>query len=690
MPTNKEKEDIYLKASEINVQNLEDAKKIIDKLRKSIRYHNYRYYILDDPIISDAEYDKLFNKLSEIEEEYPELQSESSPTQRVGAEPLDEFEKYEHKQPMLSLQAVYKEKELADFVERVEKDLDKKGLTFTAEPKYDGLAVELVYENSELTVGATRGDGQTGENITSNIKTIKEIPLALVSQGKEPVPERLTVRGEVIMYKDEFNKMNEKRIEAGEEPFANPRNAAAGTVRQLDPSITAKRPLHIFLYEVVSAQELGYETQMEALKSLSQWGLKVNYEKLKLLEGFQELLEYFKKLEEEREDLQYDIDGVVYKVNDLVLQKELGIRTRDPRWALALKFPPKRKMTSLKKVKVQVSRTGKLTPVAILKPVTIAGVTITRASLHNWSEIEKKDIKIGDKVLIERAGDVIPYVVKPVVDVRDGDEKKIPIPDKCPVCNSKVTVNEDKKIVRCTNSNCPSQIRERLKHFVSRRAINIEGLGDKTVRKLIDNNLVTSIGSIYDLTKEDLLSLEGFADKSAENIIDEIEKSKSKQPLDRFLYSLGIPLVGEYISRVLAKNFPNLEKIMDATINQLENVENIGPDVANSIVSYFKEDDNQQLIKKLKKEGITIYNPYQKEKRTLDGLTFVFTGALESYSRSEAQRTVEKLGGRATTSVSSNTDYLVVGENPGSKLQEAKDKNVKIINEKEFQDLIEE
>ncbi|MEA2070767.1 MAG: NAD-dependent DNA ligase LigA [Asgard group archaeon] len=676
-------------SEEIRVESKEDAQEILPKLRDTIRYHNYRYYVLNQPTISDAEYDQLYNKLEEIEEEYPKLQTPDSPTQRVGAEPLDSFDKYKHETPMLSLQAVYTQKEVANFFTRIKKDLGEDSIEFTAEPKYDGLAIELVYENGSLKVGSTRGDGITGEDITSNIKTIKEIPLSLLSEKGREIPEKLTVRGEVIMYKEEFNELNKERIAEGEQPFANPRNAASGTVRQLDPSITAKRPLHIFLYDLVGAQELGFNTQYKALQALADWGLKINKKKLQLCNSLEELKNYFDERNEEREELDYDIDGVVFKVNRLDWQEKLGIRTRDPRWAIALKFPPKRKTTQLNDVKIQVGRTGKLTPVAKLEPVKIAGVEISRASLHNWSEIEQKDIRIGDSVLIERAGDVIPYVVKPIIESRNGSEKKIPIPEKCPICNEKVEVSDDKKTVRCTNINCPSRRRERILHFVSREAMNIEGLGDKTVQKLVDKKLVTTLYSLYELTKKDLLTLEGFADKSAQNILDEIKKStEEKQPFDRFLYALGIPLVGVYVARVLAQNYKNLKELMNANVRELENIRDIGPEVANNIVDFFSDEENRQNVEKLLEKGIDLYNPFEDQKDILEGITIVFTGALEQFTRSEAKKKVEELGGRATSSVSSNTDYVVAGENPGSKLDEAKKENVKILNEKEFLELI--
>jgi DNA ligase (NAD+) len=671
------------------IESQDEAQEAVDKLREAIRYHNYRYYVLDAPVISDAEYDKLMQQLQVLEEKFPDLRSPDSPTQQVGGEPREELGLVEHPSPMLSLKAVYDAGDVRDFDQTCREDLDVDGVEYVAEPKYDGLAVELIYQDAHLSVASTRGDADTGEDITANVKTIKEVPLVLVSRDDVPVPDRLVVRGEIYMQKDEFEELNRRRAEAGENQFANPRNAAAGSVRQLDPNVTARRPLHIFLYAVAEAVDQGFETHWDVLQTLPKWGLKVNLEQSRLCSGVDEMLQHHEHMAELREDLSYEIDGVVYKVNRLDYQDQLGARTRDPRWALAFKFQPRRAATHVKDIQVQVGRTGKLTPVAILKPVHIGGVEVSRASLHNQSEIEHKDIRIGDKVLVERAGDVIPYVVESIEDARDGSEQTFHMPDKCPVCGSQVVTSEDKKQTHCTNVNCPAQLRERLAHFASRSAMDIEGLGERRAEQLIEAGLVERLSSLYRLTKEDLVSLERYADKSAQNLLNEIQESK-EQPLARFLYALGIPLAGEHMVRVLAGHFETLDDLMEASRADLEDIHEIGPEVADSIVTFFAEKENRRVIQEMREAGLKLNNPMYgpEDQQPLDGLTFVFTGSLERWTRDEVKRLVERRGGRATSSVSGETNYVVAGPGAGSKLDEAREHDVPVMDEEEFVEFV--
>jgi len=658
----------------------------IEKLRDEIRYHNYRYFIENNPVISDAEYDDLKEKLRKLEEKYPELKTDDSPTQKVGGEPVDELKTVEHPQPMLSLQATRTKEEAKDAWERLERNIDKK-FEVTAEPKYDGLAVELIYEDKKLVQAATRGDGRRGDDITENIKTVPEVPLSLLSQKDREPPKRLIVRGEVYIKIDEFEKYNKQRQKNEEEPFANPRNAAAGSLRQLDPKVTAERPLHVFFYEINNAQDLGFATHLEAVKALPKWGLKTNLEKTEICQSFDEVTAYHQKLEEERNNLNYDIDGVVFKVNRLEIQRNLGHRADSPRYAFAYKFKPQRKTTKLKNIHLQVGRTGKITPVALLETVNIGGVQVSRASLHNFDELKKKDIRIGDTVLVERAGDVIPYVVKPIKENRDGTEEEISIPDECPVCETEVTISKDLKHVHCPNINCPAQIKESLAHFTSRTAMNIEGVGGKVAQKLVDENLVDNIADLYYLKKDNLLPLEKFAEKSADNLIEEIKASKD-QELQNFLYGLGIPQVGQKMAQTLAKNFKTLEDLKKADQEGLEEIPDIGPKVAQEIVDFFESEDNLVMIDRMKQAGVKLSNPYAKSDLPLNGKTFVFTGGLENWTRSEAKEAVQKLGGEIATTVTNDTDYVVVGTNPGSKLTHARQKNIPTLNESEFHSLL--
>jgi len=665
------------------------AKTAVEELRKALRHHNYRYYVLDDPVISDAEYDELMQKLQTLEQRYPELQDPNSPTQRVSGEVKEELGTVTHPKPMLSLKAVYNNSEVLNFDETCKKSLNEKNVEYVAEPKYDGLSIELIYENGNLTTAATRGDGYTGEDVLSNVKTIREIPLQL-RIGNIVIPSKIAIRGEVYIRKDEFNVLNKQRKKEGEDQFANPRNAAAGSLRQLDSKITAKRPLHIFLYEILQCEDPSFETHWDELLAFKEWGLKVNLQESRKCKNIAEAHNYYIEMTEKRDDLPYEIDGVVFKINVLADREKLGFRQRDPRWAIAYKFKPRQGTTKLEDIIVQVGRTGRLTPVAILKPFRIGGVEVSRASLHNQSEIERKDIRIGDTVLVERAGDVIPYVVKPIKDNRDDSEKQFIMPENCPICHSKVIMSEDKKSARCTNINCPAQVRERIIHFTQKSAMNIQGLGGKKVRQLMDAHIITSISSIFELKKDEVKNLERFGERSAQNLIDEIEKSKN-QTLPRFLFALGIPLVGEHLTRVLAENYQTLFYIKTALKDELLSIYEIGPEVAESITTFFSQNENLLQLEKLKEAGLTLENPVYKiseKKLPLDGLKFVFTGTLHEWTRSEAQKMVEDLGAQATSSVSKETDYVVAGENPGSKLDKARKNNVSILNEEAFKNLL--
>jgi len=673
-----------------DVETLDEARKGMEELRQSIRFHDYRYYVLDDPVISDAQYDRLMRALIALEEKFPELQSPDSPTQQVGGEPQEELGLVEHPVPMMSLRAVYEMQEVRNFDRTCRDELESDSIVYTAEPKYDGAAVELIYRQGSLEVAATRGDGETGEDITANIRTLREVPLRLARHGKRNVPQRLVVRGEVYMRIDEFKQLNDQRKADEEPPFANPRNAAAGSLRQLDPNVTAARPLHIFIYQVAECQGCDLESQWDALQALQAWGIRVNLEKSRLCQGVEECLNYREQLGEQRDRLPYEIDGVVFKVNALSAQDVLGVRSRDPRWALALKFPPRRATTTIKDIQVQVGRIGNLTPVALLETVNIGGVEVSRASLHNQSEIDRKDIRIGDRVLVERAGDVIPQVVKPIKEARDGSEQKFSLPEECPVCGSKVVMSQDKKQARCPNVNCPAQIRQRIQHFASRSAMDIDGLGEKTAQQLVDRGLVNQLHELYELKQDDLLSLPGFAEQSAENLYQEIQASKHPT-LPRFLYALSIPLVGEHVATVLSRQFESIQDLMDASIKDLEQIHAIGPEVAHSLVTFFSEQQNRATLEAMRHAGLALENPFAKESaRPLEGLTFVFTGSLERWTRAEVTQMVERSGGRATSSVSRETDYVVAGPGAGSKLMEARQNGIPIMNEQEFVSFLEE
>jgi len=667
------------------------AEAAAETLRAAIRRHDRRYHVYDNPAITDADYDALFAQLIELERRYPELRTPDSPTQRVGGEPQDDLGLVEHPVPMLSLRAVYEADEVRRFDETCRAELGRSTVTYMAEPKYDGLAVELLYEDGRLTLAATRGDGQTGEDITANAQTIAEVPLRLL-EGDEagPPPDRLVVRGEAYIRVDEFRELNERLADAGKAPFANPRNAVAGSLRQLDPTVAAQRPLHFFSYDVAEGVSAGVDSQWELLQALRDWGLRVNVERIRRCEGAGEMLAYHRELAEARDELPYEIDGVVYKVDRRADREILGTRSRDPRWALAYKFPARRATTRVTDIQVQVGRLGTLTPVAHLEPIRLGGVEVSRASLHNQSEIDRKDIRIGDTVVVERAGDVIPQVVEALPDERDGSEHRFQIPTHCPVCRAEVVMSEDRKTTRCPNINCPAQLQERLVHVASRDALDIEGLGARRVRQLFEAGILERLDSLYRLGVEDLVPLEGFADTSAANLIAEIEASK-QTTLARFLYALGIPHVGLHVARLLAQRFPTLDEVMATSEVTLLAIDGIGPEVAQSVRTFFADDQNRKTVTALQQAGLSLANPLfteSDEARPLEGLTFVFTGRLERWSRDEAQRLVERAGGRSTSSVSDRTDYLVAGPGAGSKRAQAKERGVPVLDEADFQEFL--
>ena len=659
----------------------------VARLRQELRQHNYRYYVLDDPLVSDAEYDKLFRRLVELEKQHPELQDPNSPTQKVGAPALTEFAQVRHSLPMLSLANVLSREEMREFEERIQRVLKShEPIEYEAEPKIDGVAVELVYENGSFVLGSTRGNGVTGEDITANLKTVRSIPLQLLTRARHPVPRLLEVRGEVYLPIEPFRQLNRERMTAGEPLFANPRNATAGSLKQLDSSITAKRPLDLFCHGLGRVDGVSFATHGEFAEALAGWGLKpVPYRRV--CRNLDEVFAFFDDLEKRRDELPFEIDGTVVKVNSLALQRQLGEISRSPRWAVAYKFAARQATTKVVNIIPSVGRLGTLTPLAELEAVNIGGVMVKAASLHNMDEVNRKDIRIGDTVVVERAGDVIPYVVKVISENRTGREKKFVMPSQCPVCGAEVEHEEGEAAYRCTGLACPAKLKESLKFFGSRGSMDIEGLGEKIIEQLIDKNLVRDAGDLYLLDKPQLALLDRMADKSAQNLLDAIEKSKTTT-LPRFISSLGIRHVGEATAKQLAEHFGDLPHILSAPEEQLQEVRDVGPEVARSIAHFFAQKQNRHVIDKLLKAGVRFPKVAGRRDGKFSGQTFVLTGILASMTRPEAQQRIEALGGKVSSSVSKLTAYVVAGEEAGSKLDKAQQLGVKILNEHEFLQMI--
>ena len=671
----------------------------IDSLRDEIRHHEYRYYVLDDPEISDAEFDRLMNQLKKLETANPELVTPDSPTQRVGGKPREGFVKVAHSAPMLSLDNAYGQEELRDWERRVHELSGRNDIEYVCELKLDGMSLALRYEDGKLVRGITRGDGSTGEDVTSNVRTVRSVPLSVSRDQlkKARIPLDFEVRGEMLMPIASFKKMNEERAKQELSQFANPRNATAGTVRQLEPSITAQRRLDYFAYMLIASPQSNtaagaparaiFPNHWQTLNALDDAGFKVNPRRA-LATNFEEILEFINQWEEKRETLPYEIDGVVIKVNSTALQRELGFTGKAPRWAIAYKYAARGGITQIENIRVQVGRTGKLTPVAELKPVPIGGTTVSRATLHNMDEIERLGVKMGDWVEVERGGDVIPKVTR-VVDDKDHPRgrKSFRMPEKCPVCGGHVVRAEGEADHRCVNQKCPAKLRETILHFASRGVMNIDGMGDALVTQLTERGVVKDVADIYKLTKADLLSLERMGDKSAENVLREIENSK-KLPLERVIYGLGIRFVGERTAQFLAEHFGDMSSLAKAGEEKLQQVEEVGPRIAKSIIEFFAEPKNRELVEELRSAGLTLKGKKKERGTKLAGKTFVLTGTLSTYTRDEAKKLIEDAGGKVAGSVSKKTDYVVAGADAGSKLKKAKELGVAVVDQKGMEALL--
>jgi DNA ligase (NAD+) len=663
------------------------AKKEIEKLREQIRHHEYLYNVLDQPEISDAEFDKLMNKLKALEAEHPQWVTPDSPTVRVGGVPREGFQTVRHARPMLSLDNALGYEPLRVWDRRVREGTGRQVNEYIAEHKFDGLSISLQYEDGALVRGVTRGDGTTGEDVTANVKTIWSIPLRVDAAALKKVKLRPTfeVRGEVMMTRKSFDALNRQQEEIGGKVFVNPRNAAAGSVRVLDPSITAKRRLDFFAYYLYVNGEVPFAKHSESLLALKQLRFRAS-DDWKLCNGIDEVIAYCESWDAKREKLPYEIDGVVVKLNSTALQNELGFTSKAPRWAIAYKYPARQEQTVVNDIIVQVGRTGTLTPVAVLQPVQVGGVTVSRSTLHNMDEIARLGVQIGDTVLIERAGEVIPHVLKVVKEGKD--RRPFQIPKKCPVCGSTIHKVEGEVAYRCVNSACPAKLKESIQHFAGRHAMDIDGLGEKIVDQLVERGMVKDVADLYSLKMEKLAELDRMAEKSAQNLITEIEGSK-KQPLDRLIYALGIQFVGERTGQLLADHFSSVDDLTAAKTEELENVPEVGPKVASSIVEFFSEPANRKVIKKLREHGVRPTAQKREVKsQKLAGKSFVFTGGLTNRSREEAGELVQQHGGKISSSVSKKTDYVVVGTDPGSKYDKAKELGVTILTESEFEKLL--
>ena len=676
-----------LNLSERNVFNMSSQKIInrVNELRELINQNNFHYYVQDEPVIPDAEYDRLMQELTAIENEYPELRTDSSPTQRVGAAPLDSFPEITHEVPMLSLGNAFDEDEMTAFDRRIREKLEEDSVEYVAETKLDGLAISILYEDGQFIRAATRGDGTTGEDVTLNVRTIKSIPLSLFD---EKFPKRIEIRGEVFMTHDGFKKLNDAQREKGEKLFVNPRNAAAGSLRQLDSRITSERHLSFFAYGmgIVEGGMLP-ESHAELLAMLNIWGMPVSPE-TKIMSELAACFEFYKSIASRRSSLGYDIDGVVFKVNRLEQQLIMGTVSRAPRWAIAYKFPPEEELSKVLDIEVQVGRTGALTPVARLEPVFVGGVTVTNATLHNEDEIKRKDVRVGDTVIVRRAGDVIPEVLKVVMDKRPANTQVFNMPEKCPICGSDVEIEEGEAVIRCSGGlYCSAQQIQAIIHFASRRAMNIDGLGNKLIGQLVEKELINNVADLYTLKLEQLVELERMAEKSASNIVDALNNSK-ETTLDRFLYALGIREVGDATARSLANHFGSLSSIQSASQETLEEVTDIGPIMAKHIVTFFSQTHNRKVINELLTAGIRWPDVDIKTEQPLQGKTFVITGALESMKRDEAKQRLLELGAKVSGSISRKTDCVIAGSEPGSKFKKAEELSIEILGEVEFLSLL--
>ena len=678
-----------MSTSAVEKTNEKKLEKKIEALREKIRHHEYRYYVLDDPELSDADFDKLMNELKRIEAEHPTLVTPDSPTQRVGGKPREGFVKAKHSSPMLSLDNAYSEEELRDWERRVHELSGRNDLEYMCELKLDGMSLALVYSEARLERGITRGDGSVGEDVTSNVRTVRSIPLVISKEKlkKAGIPADFEVRGEMLMPLAAFRKLNEERERQGLAVFANPRNFTAGTVRQLEPSITAQRRMDYFAYMLLKDGKTFFDRQSKAMDALELAGFKVNPNR-KLAKNLEEAWKFIQSWEKKRESLPYEIDGIVIKVDRTAWQRELGFTGKAPRWAIAYKYAARGGVTQIEDIVPQVGRTGKLTPVAWLKPIPIGGTTVSRATLHNMDEIDRLGVKIGDWVEVERGGDVIPKVVKVVEDKEHPRGRKhFEMPEHCPVCGGNVVRTPGEADHRCVNANCPAKLQGTILHFASRHVMNIDGLGDALVNQLTERGLVKNVADLYKLTKDNLLQLERMGEKSAENVLAELESSK-KLPLERVIYGLGIRFVGERTAQFLAEHFGSLDAIMKATAEELEEVNEVGPRIAESIVEFFSDEHNRKLVSDLRKAGLT-FTGQKKEKGTrLAGKTFVLTGTLERHTRDEAKKMIEDAGGRVSGSVSKKTDYVVAGSDAGSKLDKARELDVSVIGEAELEGLL--
>jgi DNA ligase (NAD+) len=671
------------------VSSSKDVEKKMEVLREKIRHHEYLYYVVDNPGISDAEFDKLMQQLKDLEADHPDLITPDSPTQRVGGKPREGFVKVPHSSPMLSLDNTYSEEELRDWERRVHELSGRSDVDYVCELKLDGMSLALIYEDGKLVRGITRGDGGVGEDVTLNVRTVRSVPLSIPKEKlkKAGIPADFEVRGELLMPLAAFKRMNEEREAKGLSVFANPRNATAGTVRQLESRVTAERRLDYFTYMLLENGRTYFDRHSKTLDALDAAGFKVNQNR-KLVHGIDEAWAFIQQWEGKRDSLPYEIDGIVIKVDRTALQDELGFTGKAPRWAIAYKYAARAGITKLEDIRVQVGRTGKLTPVAMLAPVLIGGTTVRNATLHNLDEIERLGVKIGDWVQVERGGDVIPKIVK-VIDDKDHPRghKSFHMPETCPVCGTKVVRTEGEVDYRCVNANCPAKLRETILHFASRGVMNIDGMGDALVTQLTERGLVKNVADIYKLTKADLLSLERMGDKSAQNILDEIENSK-KLPLERVIYGLGIRMVGERTAQFLAEHFGSMEELEKAGVEELQNVNEVGPRIAESIVEFFSIAANRKLVGRLRGAGLKLTGQKKQRGTKLAGKTFVLTGTLEHFTRDEAKKMIEDAGGKVTGSVSKKTDYVVAGADAGSKLDKAKELGVKVIDEKEMESII--